>query len=358
MTAIRYDEVAMKAAVFHQPRDIRIEEVPTPTPGPGEIVIRTEVALTCGTDLKMYRRGHPLAKPPTIMGHEFSGVIESLAPDVKNFSVGIRVVAVNSAPCDNCFYCKNGQQNLCEKLDEAIIGFSWPGAYAQYVRIPSHIVRKNTYAIPARLSFHEAAILEPLGCVVHGAHSAGIKSGDNVVIVGTGPIALLHVQVARSKGVREAIVVGRTPEKLRLAERLGATGTINTSEADPKTAVMKLTAGRGADVTIEAVGQPETWESAVGLTRKGGTVLLFGGCAKGSTAAIDTYAVHYGELTLRGAFHHTPASVKEALDLLRTGSVKADELISASMPLRNLVEAFDLMEASKVSKVAIETQTD
>jgi len=339
------------AARFYAPGVLRIEEVDIPKIGRGELLIRNHVALTCGTDLKMFLRGHRLATPPLIIGHEFAGTVEKAGEDVEGFEEGMRVVAANSAPCMSCYYCRIGRPNLCDHLDEVLVGFSSPGAYAEYVRLPARIVRQNTYEIPKDVTFEAAAFVEPLACVVHGIELSNIKAGDSVFVIGAGPIGLMHVQLAKVRGAKAVVVADATPDRLQRAAQLGADQLIASN--DPASQVKTLTENRGADVTIEAVGKPETWELAVRATRKGGTTVLFGGCPSGSTSSIDTGLVHYGELTLKGVFHHTPRDVREALGLISTGKVKVAALITHRMRLTEVEEALRLMQKGIAIKVAI-----
>lgn len=339
------------AARFYEPGVIRLEEVDVPKISKDELLVRNRAVLTCGTDLKMYLRGHRLANPPLIIGHEFAGRVEKVGEDVQGFREGMRVVAANSAPCMSCYYCRIGKPNLCDHLDEVLIGFSSPGAYAEYVRLPARIVRQNTYEIPETVSFEEAAFLEPLACVVHGGDLSGVKAGDLVFVIGAGPIGLLHIQLAKAAGAETVVVADASPERLRRASELGADRVVEPE--DPVAEVKKLSENRGADVTIEAVGKPETWELAVRATRKGGTTVLFGGCPAGSTASIDTGAVHYGELTLRGVFHHTPRDVREAMRLISTRQVKVAPLITHRMKLSQVETALRLMQNGKAIKVAL-----
>ncbi len=341
----------MMAARFYEPGVIRLEEVDVPKISKDELLVRNRAVLTCGTDLKMYLRGHRLANPPLIIGHEFAGTVEKVGEDVQGFREGMRVVAANSAPCMSCYYCRIGKPNLCDHLDEVLIGFSSPGAYAEYVRLPARIVRQNTYEIPETVSFEEAAFLEPLACVVHGGDLSGVKAGDLVFVIGAGPIGLLHIQLAKAAGAETVVVADASPERLRRASELGADRVVEPE--DPVAEVKKLSENRGADVTIEAVGKPETWELAVRATRKGGTTVLFGGCPAGSTASIDTGAVHYGELTLRGVFHHTPRDVREAMRLISTRQVKVAPLITHRMKLSQVETALRLMQNGKAIKVAL-----
>ncbi len=341
----------MRAARFYAPGDIRVENVDVPKIAEDELLIHNHVALTCGTDLKMFLRGHRLANPPLIIGHEFAGTVEAIGQGVKGFAKGMRIVAANSAPCMECYYCRIGRPNLCERLDEVLVGFSSPGAYAEYVRLPGRIVKQNTHMIPKDVSFEEAAFLEPLACVVHGIELSGIQAGDFVLVIGAGPIGLLHVQVAKDRGAKTVVVADANTERLQQAGRLGADQLIDSSALSDQ--LGRMTENRGADITIEAVGKPETWELAVRATRKGGTAVLFGGCPSGSTASIDTGAVHYGELTLRGVFHHTPRDVSEALRLISTKRVKVAPLITHHKSLAEIEEALHLMQKGVAIKVAI-----
>jgi len=339
------------AARFYAPGDLRIEEVDLPKIGEGELLIRNRVALTCGTDLKMFLRGHRLATPPLIIGHEFAGTVEKVGDCAEGFEEGMRVVAANSAPCMFCHYCRIGKPNLCDRLDDVLVGFSSPGAYAEYVRLPARIVKQNTYEVPKDVPLESAAFVEPLACVAHGIELSNIKTGDLVFVIGAGPIGLMHIQLAKVHGAKTVIVADASPERLQNATRLGADQLISSS--DPASQVKALTDGRGADVTIEAVGKPETWELAVRATRKGGTTILFGGCPSGSTASIDAGLVHYGELTLKGVFHHTPSDVREALRLISTGQVKVAPLVTHRMRLTEVEAALRLMQKGTAIKVAI-----
>ncbi|WXG44633.1 MAG: zinc-binding dehydrogenase [Promethearchaeati archaeon SRVP18_Atabeyarchaeia-1] len=341
----------MKAAMYYGPNIMKYEETEIPEIGNGDILVKVQVALTCGTDLKTFKRGHPVVvqKLPMVLGHEFAGTVEKVGSNVKVFRKGMRVVAANSAPCNTCFYCKRGRQNICEHLNENIIS----GAYAEYIRVPEHIVRQNTYEIPASLSYRDAALLEPLACVVHGASVAGINLGDTVTIIGSGPIGLLMLQLVKRSGTCRAIVSDLSAKRLESAKVLGADFIINAEKEDQIAKVKELTEGRGADVVIEAVGQPKTWEAAIEMTRKAGTCVLFGGAPAGTTFSIDTRRFHYEELTIKGVFHHTPLYVEKAFKLLACGAINTNAIITHQMPLKNVVDALKLMETGEANKVAI-----
>lgn len=343
----------MLAVRFYKPGQLKAEQVPVPEPGPGELVVKSSVALTCGTDVKMFKRGHPLAKPPQIMGHEFAGTVSGVGSGVENFKMGMKVVSANSAPCNQCFYCLIHQPNLCEHLDESIVGFTWPGSYAEYVRIPERIVRQNTFQVPDGVPLESAASLEPLACVVHGWDLVNRMPGGTAIIVGGGPIGLLHAQLARLNGARQVALCDVVPERLREAEKVGVDVTINSASENLVERVLGLTDGRGADIVVEAVGRRETWESAPGLVRKGGTVLLFGGCPAGTTVSFNAEKIHYGELHIQGGFHHTPSAVERAFRLIVSRQVSIKPLISHEMPLEKAEEALQLMGSGKALKVAL-----
>ncbi|MEM2123443.1 MAG: zinc-binding dehydrogenase [Candidatus Bathyarchaeia archaeon] len=343
----------MRAVRFYEPGVLRFEEVEVPEIGPGEILVENKVTLTCGTDLKMYRRGHPYAKPPLIIGHEFAGVVVKAGDDVERFREGMRVVAANSAPCNECFYCKRGKHNLCENLEDAIIGFTSPGAYAEYVKVPERIVKMNTHVIPDDVTFREAALLEPLACVVHGVELADIQYGDKVVVIGAGPIGLMHLQLAKKRGCGAAIVTDLSDERLQVAKELGADFIVNADKEDQVEKIRELTDGRGADVVIEAAGLPETWMKALTITRKAGTTLLFGGCKSGTQVTFDTHHIHYGELTIIGAFHHTPLSVERALALIASKAIDVKKLITHEVALKDVEAALHMMAEGKAVKVAV-----
>jgi len=343
----------MKAVRFHGPQDIRFEEVDLPKIGQDEVLVKVEAVLTCGTDVKMYRRGWPMAKPPLIFGHEFAGVVAEVGKNVTQFRVGQRVVAANSAPCNLCYFCKIGKPNLCEHLLETLIGFTVDGAYAEYVRVPERIVKQNMYELPSHVSFEEAALLEPLACVVNGNDVANIKIGDAVVIIGAGPIGLIHIQLAKIKGATNVICVDLKEDRLKTAVAVGADNIVDASKENQMDRVKELTNGLGADVVIEAVGLPQTWESAVEMTRKAGTAVLFGGCPSGTRITLDTQRIHYGDLTIKGIFHHTPLCVKRAYELITSGMFKGKPLITDRMPLSELEQALNLMSEGRCVKMAI-----
>jgi L-iditol 2-dehydrogenase len=340
----------MMAAVLYGKEHLQVEPVAVPKIDTGDILVRVKVALTCGTDVKVFRRGYHarMIVPPAVFGHELAGDIVAVGEGVSNFSVGQRVVAANSAPCEECYFCKRGLQNLCEDL------LFNNGAYAEYIRIPARIVQRNTYLIPQHVGYHDAALVEPLACVVRGLEETAPLPGDTVAVIGLGPIGLMFVKLAKLYGCR-VIAVGRRKTQLDRAAALGADELIvGADSSNPVVSARDLTRGRGADVAIEAVGKPQTWEWAVNMVRRGGTVNFFGGCPNDSTVDLDTSLLHYSEITCKASFHHTPSYIRKALDLICRGEITASFFVNREEPLANLLEVMrHLMSHNGHLKTAI-----
>ena len=337
--------------VYHllSPGELRLEAAPVPRPTDGELVVRVSLALTCGTDLKTFRRGHARLKVPGLLGHEWAGVVESVGDGVGGFRAGDRIVATPTAPCGDCAYCLKGAENLCLHLFEHMA----LGAYGEYMLIPRQVVNRNAYHIPDSVSDLHAAFLEPLACTVHGADLVNLSGDRTVVFLGDGAIALLFAQIARLRGAGRVILVGKHASRLDIARRVGVDHIIDARVDDPVGAVEALTDGLGADTVVECVGRPEAWEQAVTLARVGGVVLLFGGCEKGSTVSLDTESIHYDEITLKGGFHYTPGSVRRAWELITSGGLALDPLVTDQMSLEELPAAFERMLLREAVKVAI-----
>ena len=327
----------MTAAVLHGREDLRIEQVPMPKAGKGEIVVRVHAALTCGTDLKVYRRGYHarMLKPPIPFGHELAGIVHEAGRGVTAFQPGDRVVALNSAPCGKCYYCLHDQENLCDDL------LFNNGAYAQYLLIPARIVEKNTLLIPKGVPFEYAALTEALACVVRGLDECQPRSGDTIAVIGAGPIGLMFMRVAQLAGLKVIAVVKRD-EQVSAARQFGAAKVVQVSEVvDPIVAVRALTPSRrGVDIAVEAVATPLAWQWAVDMVRKGGTVNFFGGCAEGTKVELDTNRLHYNNITLRSSFHHTPTAARKAFDLIVSGRFPCKDTITSRAPLAELERVF------------------
>jgi L-iditol 2-dehydrogenase len=340
----------MMAAVLYGKEHLQVEPVAVPTVNSGDILVRVKVALTCGTDVKVFQRGYHarMIVPPAVFGHELAGDVVAVGEGVSRFSVGQRVVSANSAPCEKCFFCLRGEQNLCEDL------LFNNGAYAEYIRIPARIVERNTYLIPSHVGYQDAALVEPLACVLRGFEETNPRAGDTIAIIGLGPIGLMFVKLAKLYGCR-VIAVGRRRKQLERASALGADETIvATDEADPVRTIRGMTNSRGVDIAIEAVGKPQTWQWAVSSVRRGGTVNFFGGCPNDTRVELDTALLHYSEITCKATFHHTPASIRKALDLVCAGHIAASFFVNREEPLANLLEVMrHLMSHNGHLKTAI-----
>ncbi len=341
----------MSAAVLYGKEQLRIERVQVPKLDPGDVLVRVRAALTCGTDVKVFRRGYhaKMIRPPALFGHELAGDVAAVGSDVSGFHVGQRVVAANSAPCGACFYCQRGQENLCEDL------LFNNGAYAEYIRIPDRIVSRNMHEIPPHVSYQDAALVEPLACVMRGLEESGVKPGDTVAVIGLGPIGMMFVRLAKAVYNARVIAIGRRRSQLDRATGMGADEVVlNEEGSDVITPVHKLTGGRGADVVIEAVGLPEVWQLAVKLLRRGGVVNFFGGCPEGTDVQVDAGLLHYSELTLKASFHHTPDLIRQALEIISRGRVTARDFVNRVEPLSNLLEVMQhLMSHNGHLKTAI-----
>ncbi len=340
----------MLAAVLYGKEHLQVEPVAVPKLGEGDLLVRVKAALTCGTDVKVFRRGYHarMIIPPAVFGHELAGDIVEAGDKVTKFHVGQKVVAANSAPCQECFYCRRGSENLCEDL------LFNNGAYAEYIRIPARIVERNTLEIPEGVSYQDAALVEPLACVLKGVEETGIGEGQTVSVIGLGPIGLMFVRLAKSTGAR-VIALGRRKMQLDRAAALGADELISTTEfRDPVGVVRNLTEGRGADVAIEAVGKPHTWEMCVHMVRRGGIVNFFGGCPSDSRVSLDTSLLHYSEISCKASFHHTPALIRRSLELIRRKVIAARDFVNREEPLENLLEVMrHLMSHNGHLKTAI-----
>jgi L-iditol 2-dehydrogenase len=344
----------MTAAVLRGREDLRIEQVPLPVAGPGELIVRVGAALTCGTDLKVYRRGYH-AKMLTLdrlFGHELAGTVDSIGAGVTSFQPGDRVVPLNSAPCDACFFCRAGQQNLCDDL------LFNNGAYAESIRIPARIVAKNTLRLPEGMPFEHAALTEPLACVMRGLEESSAHAGQTAIVLGAGPIGLLFIHAASLMGLHVIAVVKRQ-DQVATARHFGAAAIVRIADVDdPIAAARALTPdGRGADLVFEAVATPEAWQWAVQMARKGGLVNLFGGPPAGTSVALDTNLIHYSDLTLKASFHHTPATARAAFDLLRSGRFLCDDFLTGRASLDDVPEVFRRMLTRPPEGTAPEIKT-
>ena len=341
----------MKSLQFYEPLNEKFEEVDIKEPKEGEVQVKIMSALTCGTDVKTYKRGHPvlIKKVPSGFGHEFSGIINKVGKNVFGFKEGDRVVAANSAPCCECFFCKHGDYNLCEKLEFL------NGAYAEYINVPSSIVKRNLIHLPDDLSFERAAFAEPLANVVHGVDKTNIRAGQTVGVMGLGPIGMMFAKLAKMKGAR-VIAAGRNPLKLKVAKEFECADEIIDLKkySHPEKIFIDFSESKkGLDIAVECVGLPEIWEMMFRIVRKGGLVHFFGGCAGGTSINIDTKRLHYDQIKIISIFHHTPVYFREALRLIYEEKLPVEKLITETMPLERAEEALIKHMNGRAVKVLI-----
>ena len=339
----------MRAQVFHGPGDLRFEDVPEPSPEPGGLVVRVEAALTCGTDVKTLRRGHPVMIPhvPTVFGHELAGTVSAVGRGVTGLREGDRVVAANSAPCGRCRLCAAGRPNLCEDL------LFVNGAYGEAIALPPRLVARNVVPIGPAVPAARAAFAEPLACALLGVERGRVEAGMTVVVFGHGPLGCLLALGARQRGAR-VIVVGKAGWRLERVRAMGLGECVDARTVPDVPGHLRAVTGGGAEVTIDATGRPEVWEQAIDAVGRGGTVVLFGGCAPGTSVRVDTRRAHYEELTLVGAFHHTPDLIRRAVDLLAAGAIDPGPLLTHQMGLAQVKEALAMMERGETMKVLVD----
>ncbi len=340
----------MRAHVLLAPGRMEFVDHPIPQPGDGEVLIKVRCALTCGTDLKMFLRGHPKFPTPTLFGHEFAGEVAAVGAGVKHVREGDAVMAAPTGPCGSCYYCQRQQENLCETVIETMV----LGAYGEYVKLHARAVRANLYPKPHSLSFAEAALLEPLSCVVHGLQRVHLHPDDFVVLLGAGAISLLHLLTLRARGIERVWVIGRSPRRAEHARALGAERVLATDLPSAAILVREASHGRGADVVIECTGQVEVWEAAPEFARRGGTVILFGGCAAGTSVRFSTHRLHYDQVELHSPFHFTPRAVRQAYELLCQEGFGGSALITGHYPLADLPLALEAHRAGHGIKFAIQ----
>ena len=344
----------MKVARLHAPGDLRVEDAPVPEAGPGDLVIRLGSCSTCGTDAKIFRFGHHHISLPRVLGHEVAGEVTQVGDGVEGWSVGDRVQVIAAIPDGTCHFCRRDQQTVCEDLES--IGYQYDGGFAEFMRIPSKVLAVDgVNRIPDHVPFEQASLTEPLACVLNGQELARVGAGDAVVVLGAGPIGCLHVRLARARGAALVALADVNEARLALAARAEPDAAIDSSKDDPIDAVRKLTDGRGADVVITATGVGAAQEQALEMAAPRGRISLFGGLPKDdSTIRFDSNLVHYGELSVFGAYGSAPRHNREALSLIADGAVRVDDLITHRMPLADVATAIETVIGGEGLKVVIE----
>lgn len=347
--AAEFTRLKSRQAVLVEPGHLELREITPPDPGPGEILLKIQCALSCGTDLKAFRRGHPMWPMPAPFGHEFAGTIAAIGAGIKSFQVGDAMMAAPTAPCGECFYCERSQENLCPQAMSKMV----LGAYADYLLIGAHVVARNAFLKPPELPFEEAALLEPLSCVMHAHAIARPEPFETVLIIGAGAFGLLHALVLKAQGVKRVIVAGHGAQRIKWASELGADEAIDTQKRSAEEIISALNGGYGPDLVIECTGQVTGWSDAFARVRRGGRVVFFGGCPVNTALNIDTRRMHYDNLTLLAPFHFRPQDVRQAFNLLNVGQLPLNRLINARRSLEELDQVFAMLEQGTALKCAV-----
>jgi len=345
----------MKVARFYAPGDVRLEDAPEPQVGPGEVKIRVRNCSTCGTDLKIFRNGHPNIDPPRVIGHEIAGEVVDVGDGVEGWAAGDRVQVIAAVPCGECRQCKRSRMSICE--NQTSVGYQYEGGFAEYLIVPREVLKVDGLnRIPDGVGFDEASVAEPLACVINGQRLAGVGTGDVVVVVGAGPIGCLHVRLAKAHGASRVILADLSLERLKLsADRVAPDDVVDASSQDLVDEVLRLTDGEGADVVITAVAAGSAQEQALKMTARGGRISFFGGLPKDKPIIqCDSNLVHYRELTIVGANGSSPEDNREALRLIAAGTVPVADLITHRLPMERVLEAFDIVASGTAIKVTVE----
>jgi L-iditol 2-dehydrogenase len=346
----------MRVARFYAPRDVRVEDAPEPTAGPGDLLIRVRNCSLCGTDAKIWRSGHPDLRPPRVLGHEVAGEVVAAGEGAEGWSAGDRVQVIAAIPDGTCHECRHGWQAVCPNQER--IGYQHDGGFAELMRVPAKVLAVDgVNRIPEGLSFAEASVAEPLSCVINGQEQARVGEGQTVVVIGAGPIGCLHVRLARARGAARVFLVELSRRRLELAAGLVVPDEAVAAEGtDTVAAVRELTGGRGADVIIVAAGSGRAQEDAVAMAARRGTVSFFGGLPKDRPAiTLDANIVHYREVGIVGANGSTPAHNQQALELIASGAVPVADLITHRLPLEAAVEGIHTVTRGEAIKVTVES---
>lgn len=344
----------MKAVVYYAPGDVRVDDVAVPEAGPEELRVKVDACAVCGTDWKSFQHGNPRIKAPLTMGHEFTGVIDTVGSRVSGFAAGERVVMATSVSCGQCRYCREGWRNLC--VDLAPMGFSYPGGMAEYVVIPARAIENgHVVKVPPGVPAEQAALAEPISCAVNSVRQCQLRRGDVVVVVGAGPLGLMNACVARGLGAGKIILAEVNAVRLAQAVQFGCDLLVNPAEEDLVACVRRETAGLGADVAIVAAPAIPPQEMALDLVRKRGTVCLFASLPVGqSTLQLDSRKIHYGELRVIGTSDSTAEHVREAVQLMASGAIPTAKLATHVLPLDGIFRAYELMASGEALRVVLQ----
>ncbi len=344
----------MQAVVYYAPGDIRVEEIPIPQAGPDELRVKIDACAVCGTDLKSYKQGNPRIKAPLPMGHEFTGLVDTVGQRVHGFAIGERVVMATTVSCGRCRYCREGWRNLC--LDLAPMGFTYPGGMAEYTVIPARALENgHVIKVPPGIPAEQAALAEPLSCAVNSIRQCNLRQGDVVVVLGAGPLGLMNACVARALGAGKIILAEVSEARLAQAAQFGCDLLINSAQENLVAKVKDATeGGLGADLVVVAAPAAQPQEIALDLVRRRGTVCLFASLPVGqSLLQLDSRKIHYGELRVIGTSDSTPEHVREAVALMASRAIPTDKLVTHILPLDGIFQAYDLMVSGEALRVVL-----
>jgi len=342
----------MKAAMYLDKEKMEIQEVPTPKVKAGEILVKVNSCAICGTDVRIFYHGHHSVKPPHIIGHEVAGVITEMGEGVEGYKIGDKVHMVTEIGCGRCKSCLEGRKNLCS--DFKAMGYFYNGGFAEYILIPkAAVLQGNLLIIPKSLSFDEATLAEPLSCCINAQSYLNITFGDTVLVVGSGPIGCMHVELAKLSGATKIILADISDDRLAIGKRFSVTTLINSAKEDLVQRVKEETDGAGADVIITANPDPKSQEQALQMIATRGRISLFGGLPGGKTITIESNIIHYKEVSVFGAFASHPIQYKQALNLLASKSIKGEDLITHKFPLEKIKEAIETSRSGKGLKVVV-----
>jgi L-iditol 2-dehydrogenase len=343
----------IKAVVYHGPRDVRCEAVPLPSCNADEIRVQVDACAVCGSDWKAYKSGNPRMRPPITMGHEFTGLIETVGANVCGFALGERVVMATSVSCGECLYCRRGWRNLCSDLRP--MGFYYNGGMAEFVTVPARALRQgHVVKVPAGVKAIHAALSEPVSCCVNAAENCGIVKGDVVAVLGAGPMGILNACVAREYGAAKIILSELNPARLKQAEAFGFERLVNPATDDLAKTILAETGGYGADVLIVSAPAAQPQEQAMTLVRKRGTVCLFASLPAGNSMLnVDSRPIHYGELRVVGTSDSTAAHVERAVELIAGASLPVEKIASHVLNFNAVQQAFALMESGEALRVVL-----
>ena len=341
----------MRAAVYYNNRDIRIEERPRPKIGKREILLRVEACGICGSDIMEWYR---VDRVPLILGHEIAGVIEEVGEEIKQYKKGDRVSASHHVPCQKCHYCLTGHPTVCDTLRKTNFD---PGGFVEFTRLPSINVEYGVYLLPEEVSFAEATFIEPLACVMRGQRLAGIQPGSTVLVIGSGISGLLHIQLAKLNQARRVLATDILEYRLQAAKRFGADVVINASHDIPG-CLRQANEDRLADLVILCAGAESAIKQALESVDRGGTVLFFSAANQGLKVPLDINALFWrNEITLTSSYAASPAEHREALELIKAHKISVNDMITHRLSLAETGLGFKLTaDGGESIKVIIEPQ--